>query len=119
MNPPQNKGDREEKALQALIAAALHATSDEVSSEEVEKYLRMEIKLSDEEAAALKRRGPNPLVSDKAELAKSSALQAVAEEFVALHRKKPKEGFSEETEEAIKKKREELLARLREKKKSG
>lgn len=119
MNPPQNTGDREEKALQALITAALHATGDEVSAEEIEKYLGADIKLTDEETAALGRRDSNPLVSSKAEPTSSSALQVVAEEFAALHRKKPKEGFSAETEDAIKKKREQLLAQLREKKKSG
>jgi hypothetical protein len=37
-------------------------------------------------------------------------------EFMALHRKKPGKGFSQKTEDEIKRKREELLAKLKKKK---
>jgi hypothetical protein len=42
-----------------------------------------------------------------------------SEEFMALHRKQPGQGFSSKTEEEVKRKREELLEKLRKKKGSG
>jgi hypothetical protein len=42
-----------------------------------------------------------------------------SEEFMALHRKQPGQGFSPKTEEEIKRKRQELLEKLRKKKGSS
>lgn len=107
---PQN---REEKALQALISAALHAKSGDVSLDEIQPYLQGNIQLSPEDEAALaasRKVRPTPAPSEQQEET------AESEALMALHRKRPAGGFSVKTEEEIKRKREELLERLRKKK---
>lgn len=116
MKASNQSDNREEKALQALVSAALHVRGDEVSLEEIQRYLTGEVTLSAEDEAALKRKGSKPLVHAAAVPAASQAETADAEAFMALHRKKPEKGFSSETEEEIRRKRAELLAELQKKK---
>lgn len=112
MPGPEQTPNREDKALQALISASLHQTDDEVSMDEIRPYLG-EIELSAEDEEALKRQGKPraTLEPDESQLQPSES-----EAFLALHRKRPTGGFSRKTEEEIKKKRQELLERLRKKK---
>ena len=115
MPGPEQKPNREEQALQALISASLHQTGDEVSMDEIRPYLG-DIELSTEDEEALKRQG-KPLATvgpDETQLQPSES-----EAFLALHRKRPAGGFSQKTEEEIKKKRQELLEKLRKKKGGG
>lgn len=116
MKAPDQSDNQEEKALQALVSAALHVRGDEVSLEEIQPYLTGEVALSAEDEAALKRKGAKPLVRTAAVPAAPQAETADAEAFMALHRKKPEKGFSPETEEEIRRKRAELLAELQKEK---
>ncbi|HRY49090.1 MAG TPA: hypothetical protein P5186_13665 [Candidatus Paceibacterota bacterium] len=118
MTAPNQSKDREDKAVAALISAILHVGEGDVSEDEIRKYLKSGICLSSEDEAALQRLGSNPMeLVSKSETSLSG--QPTETEFLAaLHRKKPAGGFSPKTEEEIRKKREELLAKLR-KKKSG
>jgi hypothetical protein len=117
MKEPETSSQKEEKAVQALISAALHVRDGDVSMEEIQPYLSNDIVLSQEDEEALKRKA-QPLA-----LASLSALSpqetAEVEAFMALHRKKPEQGFSAKTEEEVKKKRDELLDKLRKKKGAG
>lgn len=109
---------REEKAVQALVSAALHVSSAEVSLEEIQPYLTGEVVLSAEDEAALKQKRVKTFVSAPPTLAPQEEA-ADAEAFMALHRKKPEHGFAAKTEEEIRRKREELLEKLRKKKGAG
>ena len=110
---------REDKAVQALISAALHVSEADVTVEEIRPYLCGEVVLSAEDEAALKRMGSQPLSTGPQSSSPPETEAVATEEFLALHRKQPGQGFSPKTEEAVKRKREELLAELRKKKKGG
>jgi hypothetical protein len=105
---------REAKAVQALISAALHASSTEVSQEELGLYLIGEIVLSADDETALERTFKRlPVTGLPASVVEQEVTDAAA--FMALHRKKPEQGFAAKTEEEIRRKREELLEKLRKK----
>jgi hypothetical protein len=107
---------REDKGVQALISSALHVRDADVTAEEIRPYLSTEIALSDEDEAALKRKGSHPLFSVSSAEAVGRIETADSEQFMALHRKQPDQGFSPKTEEEVKRKREDLLEKLRKKK---
>lgn len=107
---------REDKAVQALISAALHIRDAEVTTKEISPYLVGEVVLSAEDQAALKRKGSRPLASGASTGSAPPVEIVESEEFMALHRKQPGQGFSPKTEQEIKRKREELLEKLRKKK---
>jgi hypothetical protein len=107
---------REDKAVQALISAALHVGDAEVTTKEISPYLAGKVVLSAEDEAALKRKGSRTLASGASTGPAPLTESVESEEFMALHRKKPGQGFSPKTEEEIKRKREELLEKLRKKK---
>ncbi|MDA1277974.1 MAG: hypothetical protein O2960_28600 [Verrucomicrobia bacterium] len=119
MTESDNSKRREDKAVQALISAALHVSDADVTAEEIGPYLCGDVVLSGEDAAALKRKGSQPFPSDPPSGSLTQAAAVENEEFMALHRKQPGQGFSPKTEEEIKRKREELLAELRKRKKGG
>ena len=105
----------EERALEALVSGTLHVCGKEVSAEEIRLYLLGEVQLSDEDEAALKACGETEKepcrpfeLRDQTEITESEA-------FLALHRKRPAGGFSKRTEEEIKRKRDELIEKLRKK----
>jgi hypothetical protein len=114
--PPDQSENQEEKALQALVSGALHIREDEVSLEEIQQYLVKDVTLSPEDEAALKRKGSKPLIHTAPAPTPSLAETKDLEAFMALHRKQPEKGFSAKTEEAIRRKRAELLAQLQKKK---
>jgi hypothetical protein len=110
---------KEEKAVQALISAALHVGHEEVTAEEMGPYLSGEAVLSAEDDAALKRLKSDSVSPQPQTNLPPQETMVETEEFMALHRKQPGQGFSPKTEEEIKRKREELLEKLRKKKGSG
>ena len=59
---------REEKALEALVALALRNDTEPVTAAEIERYTRRPVRLSREDAAALKRARPKLLAALKREL---------------------------------------------------
>ena len=112
-----NNSRREEKAVQALISAALHVRDTDVTADEIRPYIANEVHISDADEAALRKIGARPLSKGTPHEAEQQLEEAVeSEEFMALHRKKPGKGFSQMTEDEIKRKREELLAKLKKKK---
>lgn len=119
MTESDNSKPREDKAVQALISAALHIGDEEVTAEEIRPYLCGEVVLSAEDEAALKRLKSGSVSARSQTDLPRQAEDEETEEFMALHRKQPGQGFSPKTEEQIKRKREELLEKLRKKKGSG
>jgi hypothetical protein len=110
--------DKEDKAAEALITASLHVWDHEISPEQIEEFLSDDVSLSEEDEAALSHMGENPLGS-KASPEPVNHAEACdkTEALLALHRKKPVEGFSEKTEKEIERKREEVRKRIVERKK--
>lgn len=118
MNPINPNADRDEKAVAALIAASLHQEKTPVDAAVVAKYMRGDFVLSAEEEQALAR----------AKLELNSGLQekrtergsefGLAGAVAALHRHKPKSGFSAQTEGELERKRCELQEKLRQRKQS-
>jgi hypothetical protein len=119
MTESDNSRRQEDKAVQALISGALHVGGADVTIEEIRPYLCGEVVLSDEDEAALKRNRSQPAPTDPPSNSSTQAGAVESEEFMALHRKQPGQGFCAKTEEEIKRKREELLAELRKRKKGG
>jgi hypothetical protein len=119
MTESDNSKRMEDKAVQALISAALHVDGEDVTVDEIRQYLCGEVELSVEDETALDRVMPS-LVSEGSQSNLPIQSDVVGtEEFMALHRKQPGQGFSAKTEEEVKRKREELLAELRKKKKGS
>lgn len=116
MNESDTPSQREDKAVLALISAALHVRDADVTDEEIHPYLKEGVTLSAEDEAALKRKGSAPLAPKVATGTVPHAEIVESAEFMALHRKQPGEGFSPKTEEEIKRKRDQLLEKLRKKK---
>lgn len=59
---------REEQALKCLVALALRNSAGEVTDAEIERYTRRPVRLSREDAAALKRARPKLMAALKREL---------------------------------------------------
>jgi hypothetical protein len=106
--------DREEKAIQALITGALHRFSPEVTAEEIEEFLKSECILSPEGKAALEKLGDDPLAKRVAPGGPQLALE-VSGEYAAMHRELDADELDEQTKEELRRKREEILRRIREK----
>jgi len=109
--------ENEIKAAGALVSAALHIWDYEVTLEEIEPFLLHEVSLSKEDEAALKQLGDNPFRTEFGTITEPNSV--THQSALALHRKRPTDGFCQSTEEEIKKKRDELLQRLRNKKSSS
>lgn len=108
--------DKETKAAEALITAALHIWDHEVTEEEIASYLDGEAVLSPEDEAALRRLGERPIKKESTPEPDHAVSSDKTEELLALHRKRPTGGFSSETEQEIDRKREELRKRVAERK---
>lgn len=117
MTESDNSKSKEDKAVQALITAALHVGGEEVTAEEIRPYLSGDVVLSAEDEAALTRLESRPVLARPQGEHPAMTDAVETEEFMALHRKQPGQGFSARTEEDVKRKREELLAELRKRKK--
>jgi hypothetical protein len=116
MTPSNKTGEREEKAVQALISGILHVRDETVDDKELQKYTKGIVSLTAEDEAAFTQLGPDPLKSVLKSQAESHSSIVETEALAALHRKKPKGDFSQKTEEELKRKREALLAELRRRK---
>ncbi len=115
MNSINPSAEREDKAVAALIAAALHQDETPVDPLIAAKYLRGDFKLTEEEEAALKHAKIDFGVA--CELPQMRVEEAAsAYEVHALHRQKPASGFSKHTEEELERKRRELQEKLRQRK---
>ncbi len=113
MNPLNPHAEREEKAVAALIAAALHQEKTPVDSALVAKYLRGEFTLTEEDVRALAQAKLNLGAGAPVENTRAGAAELdVADNVAALHRQKPTSGFSKATEEELERRRRELREKL-------
>lgn len=109
--------DKDVKALEALMTASLHVWDHEITTEEIKEFLGGTVSLSQDDEAALAKLGNNPLDKKGSEKpTDESANKRKSEALLALHRKKPVQGFSGETEKEIDRKRAEIRKKLSEKK---
>jgi hypothetical protein len=111
--------ETERKATEALITAALHVWDHEVSPDEVNDLLDKEVLLSEAQEAALRRLGENPLVTKTDSKNVPEMQPSTTEQLLALHRKKPHQGFSSYTEKEIARRREELRGKIIEKRRES
>ena len=109
MNPLDAKAARDEKAVAALISAALHQDETPVAPALVAKYLRGEFTLSEEDARALTRA---KLTLGSVPSTDNAGARVAESNVAALHRQKPQSGFSKATEEELERKRRELREKL-------
>lgn len=118
MSSTDANSDRDTKAIEALIAATLHQDESLVEPSVVSKYMKGDFILTPEEERALVKPRPDFLATRGQKTSGPvTTSDAQAEALVALHRNKPKDGFSAQTEEELARKRRELRERLRQKNK--
>jgi hypothetical protein len=117
------KNDREEKALEALMAAALRGPEEtEPTNDEIKRFLRKPMHISAEAKRALEKLGP--AVVERLIFARTSVLNQETEVvdsglYAAMHRKNKTGKHDPKTEAELEKKRKEILQRLKKKKQGG
>jgi hypothetical protein len=112
--------NREELALDALMAALLRQLETSPPTEkEIRDFLKTEKPLSPEAKAAIKRLGPD--VVNRLILARNRSVTAESKQsesapvFAAMNRKNVSGRHNPETEEELRRKRIEILERLKKK----
>lgn len=116
MNPTESTSDRGSKAVEALIAASLHLDESPVEPAVVAKYMKGDFVLTSGEEKALEKCGRRFSVAGVSNTTDSiQSADVESDEVMALHRNKPRGGFSARTEEELDRKRRELRERLRQK----
>lgn len=117
------KTNREEQALDALMAAALRQPEEtEPTRDEIKKFLRKPKHLSAEAKRALEKLGPD--VVERLIFAQTSVQDQGAELvdtglYAAMHRKNKTGKHDPKTEAELEKKRKAILERLKKKKQGG
>lgn len=91
MNPLDAKAEREEKAVAALISAAVHQDETPVPPALVAKYLLGGFTLSEEDARALARA---KLTLGSVASTENTGSRVAESNVAALHRQKPQSGLS-------------------------
>lgn len=116
------KSNREEKAVDALITAALHSWSPkEVSEAEVNEFLSSDVELTDSEKAALRRVHEQFLAGQQSAEVASELIgeQAMESPYMAMNRENAKDQVPEAAREELERKRAALLAELKAKKRNA
>ena len=111
---------REQKALEALLTAALHpfGLEDDVTEQEVVEFLQSMPPLTSAQQAALDSLGQDPLQWVTCERTEDrSSAKKDADVFAAMYRHGSDEGLDEETRREIERKRQEVLKKLASRKK--
>jgi len=117
------KNNREDQALDALMAAALRQPEEvEPSAEEIKKFLQRPKPISAEAKRALQKLGPN--VVERLILAQTSTQGQESELvdtglYAAMHRKNKSGKHDPKTEAELEKKRKEILEKLKKKRQGG
>jgi len=114
---PEN---REEMALDALLAAALRQPEEaQVTDEEIAEFLKSKPPLSEDARAALKKLGPEVVrrLVDPEGAAETVELDdlAIGPLYAAMNRKNADDQHNPQAEEELERKRKEILARLKKK----
>lgn len=110
------KSNREEKAVDALITGALHSwRPKEVSDTEVNEFLASKVELTDSEKSALSRVHEQFRSGDSVnDVPTDSVLRETMESpYMAMNRENAKDQAPAETREEVDRKRAELLAKLK------
>ena len=113
------KPNREEKAIDALITGALHSWSPkDVSEAEVNEFLSSRVELTDSEKATLRRVHEQFLACQQsAEVASELVGEQTMESlYMAMNRENAKDQVPEAAREELERKRAALLAELKAKK---
>ena len=116
------KSNREERAVDVLITGALHSWSPkDVSEAEVNEFLSNNVELTESEKTALKRVHEQFLAGQtKAERSNEFiSEQTMDSPYMAMNRENAKDQVAAETREEVERKRAELLAKLKAKKRSA
>jgi hypothetical protein len=116
----EHSNTREERALDALLAAALrHPEDAKPSGKEVREFLKRNKSLSPEAKAAIRRLGPNVVNRLILSQKRSKVIESTQEEsmplFAAMNRQNASNQHDPKTEEELKRKRKEILERLKRK----
>lgn len=117
------KNNREEQALDALMAAALRQPEEtEPTKDETKKFLRKPKSISAEAKRALEKLGPDVverlIFGQAAEQAQETELVDTGL-YAAMHRKNKTGKYDPKTEAELEKKRKEILQRLKKKRQGG
>lgn len=114
--------NREERAVDALISGALHSWSPkDVSEAQVDEFLSSNVELTESEKAALKRVHEQFLAGQTSAEPSNEFIgeQTMASPYMAMNRENAKDQVAAETREEVERKRAELLAKLKAKKRSA
>ena len=115
------KSNREERAIDALITGALHSWSPKnVSEAEVNEFLSTGVDLTESEKSALKRVHAQFLAGQTNVKPANEFIgeQVMESPYMAMNRENEKDQVGAETREEVERKRAELLAKLKTKKRS-
>jgi hypothetical protein len=116
------KANREERAVDALITGALHSWSPkDVSEAEVNEFLSSNVELTESEKAALKRVHEQFLAGQTSAEPSNEFIgeQTMESPYMAMNRENAKDQVAAETRMEVERKRAELLAKLKAKKRSA
>jgi uncharacterized protein YecA (UPF0149 family) len=116
------KANREERAVDALITGALHSWSPkDVSEAEVNEFLSSNVELTESEKAALKRVHEQFLAGQTNAEPSNEFIeeQTMESPYMAMNRENAKDQVAAETRQEVERKRAELLAKLKAKKRSA
>lgn len=116
------KSNREERAIDALITGALHCWSTkDISEAEVNEFLASKVELTESEKVALKRVHEQFLDGQTSAEPSNEFIgeQTMESPYMAMNRENAKDQVAAETREEVERKRAELLAKLKAKKRSA
>jgi hypothetical protein len=116
------KANREERAADALITGALHSwPPKDVSEAEVKEFLSSNVELTESEKAALKRVHEQFLARQTSAEPSNKFIgeQTMESPYMAMNRENAKDQVAAETRMEVERKRAELLAKLKAKKRSA
>ena len=116
---PNNDQEREDRALEALLAAAFRIDADRpIDEQEAAELMKNPPCLSKEDQAETDSWGDDlvdrlltqgKIVSERGEAQEGTLDPAISQAYMAMHRGKEGEELSEEAKEEIERKRRELL----------
>ncbi len=108
------ESEKEEKAVEALMSAALRPFEKEISDEAIQEFFDSDCTISVEGKAALERLCDDPLCNIKPHQNPQEPALEVMGDYAAMHRSLALNEVDEKTDEELERKRQEILKRIRE-----